>query len=238
LNDTDIVFTADHGMVPNSYVPSQKKMYAAIQATGAPALEDDVIHTAGYIYLRDQSQSRMVAADLAADRLPDVEGALYRTAVGGGYQADPATAKELGPALTQAYVDLCNTMDSDNGPDVVLPYREDTIAHSVTGYGPHWGDHGGLSWRVQSIPLVISGPGVRHGTSAFPAKLVDIAPTIERLMGLPIPSAVDGVVLADALTNSSTGDRVAQLAPEARRAADERALVVHSEAQHALVFTR
>jgi arylsulfatase A-like enzyme len=94
-----------------------------------------------------------------------------------------------------------------------------------------WGNHGGLSWRVQRIPLVLSGPGIRHGVSGFPAKLVDVAPTIERLLGLPIPSGVDGVVLADALKAPSAAERDAQQAVRDGRMQDVQALRAHSLAQ-------
>lgn len=238
-NRTEFVFTSDHGMVPNGTVVPRKQMYAAVRATGAPAIEDEIeASSAGYIFLRNGAQAPMVAAKLAADHFRGVEGALYRVATNGSYafRANPATARALGPALTRAYLDLANTEASVYGPDVILPYREDTLGITVHGYGPHWGWHGGLSWRVQHIPLILSGPGVRHGTSSFAAKLVDIAPTVERLLTVPVPAAVDGVVLANALTAPSKQDIHNQDAVASARAADTLALLRHSEAQHGVVL--
>jgi hypothetical protein len=61
---------------------------------------------------------------------------------------------------------------------------------------------------VQHIPLIMSGPGIRQSIhSQFPARSIDIAPTIERLLGLPAIHR-DGVILADALVNP-TGVEVA-----------------------------
>jgi arylsulfatase A-like enzyme len=238
FNKTDFVVTADHGMVPNTHIVPTKAMYAAIRNTNAPALEDDLLTTGGYVYLRNPSDAPRVASELAAQHFPSVEGALYKAPSGSGYvcKAEPGTAAALGPAVTRAYIDLCNTMASPSSAEVVLPYAEDAMGLTVDG-SKHWGNHGGFSWRVQHIPLVISGPGVRHGVSAFPAQLVDIAPTIERLMDLPIPSAVDGVVLADLLRARSQADVAAQKAVDSARAQDVTALARHSAGEHGAVLT-
>jgi arylsulfatase A-like enzyme len=69
---------------------------------------------------------------------------------------------------------------------------------------------------VQHVPLIISGPGVRRGAhSNFAARAIDIAPTIERLLGLPAIHR-DGVILADALVNPSKYEVAPQraIAPE------------------------
>lgn len=233
---TLFVVTADHGMVPNIHIAPRHAMYAAVRATGAPTLEEDFTSTAGYVFLRNPADAPRVAAAVVAKHFPWIEGALYKVSVHGhfAFRAYPATAQALGPKVTRAYLDLADTFACATGPDVVLPYVEDTIGYRVKGYGPHWGTHGGLSWRVQHIPLILSGPGVRRGTSTFPAQLADIAPTIERLMGFPVPRAVDGVVLSNALTHPASGDLARQRAVSARRSADVDALKAHSAAQHAL----
>jgi arylsulfatase A-like enzyme len=235
---TDFVVTADHGMVPNSHTVSNKQMYAGVRATKTLSLEMDFLFTAGYLYLRDPHDSQRVAAALVARHYPYVEGALYKvtTDSGSSFRADDQTARALGPDLTQAYVDLSNTLATFSGPDVVLPYDEDSMAMKPSTPGAPLGNHGGLSWRVQHIPLVLSGPGIRHGASSYPAKLVDIAPTVERLLGLPVPAAVDGVALADALSRPADADRRAEEAVAGSRSRDVDALIVHSLRQHALVL--
>src|ERR1019366_830627 len=68
---------------------------------------------------------------------------------------------------------------------------------------------GGPSWGSQSIPLILSGPGIRRAyQSAFPARLVAVAPTSMRLLGVPYPP-LDGIVRADALSKPSTAEHVA-----------------------------
>jgi arylsulfatase A-like enzyme len=131
--------------------------------------------------------------------------------------------------VLHAYLDLADTEASVSGADVLLPYKENTtgLARSKSFHGMH----GGFSWGAQHIPLILEGPGIRPGVSHFPAKLVDIAPTIERLLGLKIPDGVDGVVLADALQDATPAEHSAQDAVAQPRLTDVRALQAHSAAQ-------
>jgi arylsulfatase A-like enzyme len=60
------------------------------------------------------------------------------------------------------------------------------------------------------MPLLIAGPGVRAGvTSSYPARLIDIAPTVLTLMGVP-PRGMRGIPLADAMTSPTAAGRAAQ----------------------------
>lgn len=236
-NRTLFAVTADHGILSNLHLAPIKAMYAGVRATGALDLEDNFLGTGGYVSLRNPGDAPNVASRLAAEHFAGVEGALYKVWTAGGWtcRAAPATARALGEDLSRAYVDLCSTLAALNGPDVVLPYREDTMG-LIVPRTRHWGNHGGLSWRVQHIPLVLSGPGIRHGVSAFPAQLVDIAPTLERALGLPVPRGVDGLVLADALNRPASQDRSAQLDQTAGRARDIQALILHSVRQNGAVL--
>jgi hypothetical protein len=236
---TVFVVTADHGMVPNTHLVPIKTMYAGVRATGVLDLEDDFLTTAGYVYLRNPAQAASVASYLAARHYPGVEGALYKVSTPSGLtcQAETTTAESLGQPLTRAYLHLCDTVAATNGPDVVLPYKEDTMG-LVVPHSRHWGTHGGLSWRVQHIPLVLSGSGIRHSQSDFPAQLVDVAPTIERVLRFPVPAGVDGIVLADALAHPEAQDWAAQRAKEPGRLQDVRALLTHSLRQNGAVLQR
>jgi hypothetical protein len=233
---TVFVVTADHGMVPSTHIVPIKAMYAAARASGAPLLEDDFLSTGGYLYLRNPAQAPMVAAHLGPQHFAGVEGALFKVpgAKAPGCAPETTTARSLGPTLTRAYVDLCSTIAGPDGPDIVLPYEEDAMGLTVP-HAQHWGNHGGLSWRTQHIPLVISGPGVRHAFSEFPAQLVDVAPTVERLLGYAVPSGVDGLVLADALRFASSRDASRQRAVQPGRTSDINALLAHSLSQSGAV---
>jgi arylsulfatase A-like enzyme len=233
LDKTLFVVTADHGMVTGRHRVLIHKIYDAVRAAPVQQLDQALQSSVGAIWLKDPQHAQELAQILVKKHFGGVEGAIYKVQnPDGSFKFVPAratTAKTLPPAVLKAYLDLANTEASASGADILLPYRENT-----TGLQPSKrfrGMHGGFSWSAQHIPLILAGPGVQPGVSRFPAKLVDIAPTIERLIGLPIPSGVDGVVLADGVQGSSPAERVAEQAVVSSRLDDVHALESHSAAQ-------
>jgi arylsulfatase A-like enzyme len=233
LNNTIFMVTADHGMAANRHIVPIHPMYQTV-AAHAPGgtLDEEFRISMGSVWMRQPSEDRAVASALVAKHFPGVEGALYKVASGSGwvFTPDPSTVSRLGHNLAQAYVNLANTEASPAGPEVILPYAQDTLGLTLAKQ-KRWGQHGGFTWGVQHIPMTLAGPGIRHGLSHFPAKLVDVAPTLERLMGLPIPSGVDGVVLSDALSNATASERTAQKTAEGQRLPDVQAIRQHALAQ-------
>jgi len=55
--------------------------------------------------------------------------------------------------------------------------------------------------------LIASGPGIRRGARLEPASLVDMTPTILHLLGLPIPTYMDGHVIAGLLDPATLASR-------------------------------
>ncbi|HEX6508512.1 MAG TPA: alkaline phosphatase family protein [Chloroflexota bacterium] len=230
---TLFVITADHGMADNRTIVPIHKMYNLIRTLPVTQLDQEYRISVGSIWLRDPQNAATVASHMTAQHYRGIDGALYKVSdtTGMRFVPDAWTRTHVPAALLKAYIDLANTEASPAGPDILLPYGEDT-----TGLPPghkYQGSHGGFSWGVQHIPLVLVGPGIRPGLSHFPAKLVDVAPTIERLLGLPVPAGVDGVVLADAMRNAQSADSSAQTGVAAGRLADVQALRAHSLAQTA-----
>ena len=65
---------------------------------------------------------------------------------------------------------------------------------------PQPGQHGSLRESDMRIPLILSGAGVARGRVLGKASLVDVAPTVVRLLGLPQKVLrPDGRVLDEAL---------------------------------------
>jgi arylsulfatase A-like enzyme len=232
-NQTLFVITADHGMAANRIVVPIHPMYNLVRASPVTQLDQEYRISLGSIWLRDPEHAGLLAARITAKHFLGVEGALYKVtdSTGMHFVAEPWTQSHLPAPLLKAYLDLADTEASAAGPDVLLPYGEDTTG--LPRGHKFQGSHGGFSWGVQHIPLVLVGPGVRPGLSHFPAKLVDVAPTMERLMGLPVPAGVDGVVLGDAMQNPRATDVTAQNAVAGGRLADVNALRAHSLAQMA-----
>jgi arylsulfatase A-like enzyme len=58
----------------------------------------------------------------------------------------------------------------------------------------------GASWAYDThVPLLFWGWHVKHGESAAPVKVVDIAPTISRFLHIQEPSGTSGVPLVEVL---------------------------------------
>jgi predicted AlkP superfamily phosphohydrolase/phosphomutase len=86
-------------------------------------------------------------------------------------------------------------------------------------FGPT-GDH-----RMEGV-LIASGAGVRQGATLEPANLLDIAPTVLHLLGVPVPGDMDGRVLSELFdptivpqVGNSEGSNGEHLAPEPVEAA-------------------
>jgi hypothetical protein len=107
---------------------------------------------------------------------------------------------ELSRTFSSAVDYLLSTLVSSMSPDVIVFYAPGVvIGDQHLGRFDQTGIGSGMHWQNQHIPLIIAGHGVSAGSSStYPARLVDIAPSLERLMKLRSTSG-DGVVLADAL---------------------------------------
>jgi predicted AlkP superfamily pyrophosphatase or phosphodiesterase len=193
FDQTLFVITSDHGMTPNDRAVDRPVVIAAVKQAGAQYY----FHTGGtaaHVYIHDDQHAPAVAAALHA--VPGVASAYYLAAKNGQFDYFPAAGMKIDSALDAANQHLLSTFVGPTAPAIVAPYRENTIGQIFKN--AH-GDHGGLEWGSQQIPLVISGPGVPMGVvSHHPARLMDVAPTVLRLLGLPGMN-MDGIVLADAV---------------------------------------
>jgi hypothetical protein len=61
------------------------------------------------------------------------------------------------------------------------------------------GGHGGVEPEVMMVPLIAAGAGVRAGAHAVDARLIDIAPTVATLLGIPAPGHGLGRTLVEIL---------------------------------------
>lgn len=60
--------------------------------------------------------------------------------------------------------------------------------------------HGSVYSYDSHVPLILRRPGGSFGRIAEPVRTVDLAPTLARLLAVPIPEGLDGVSLADRLS--------------------------------------
>lgn len=123
---------------------------------------------------------------------------------------DPQTGR---PVISNVYRarDLYDGPCLDKAPDLILSWWEDhfLLERSTPG-GPEALDversqspiRGGVefagSHRLDGVFAMAGGP-VRNGLAFHGARIIDVAPTVLYLMGLPIPADMDGRPLVEAL---------------------------------------
>jgi arylsulfatase A-like enzyme len=200
LRRTDFVVTADHGMSPiHMTLPYSILTQAVSQAGATPVyIEHD---TAAAIGILPDSKSRAVALNVFRLGGNGVDATYYKVFQHGRWLYRLAAAQSgLSASLLESYGTLADTQASAAGPDVLADFAPHTSTRATVAYGYSWkAGHLGPQWDDQHIPLIFSGPGIKRGqVSHYPARLVDIAPTVGYLLGAR-SSGTDGVVLADAL---------------------------------------
>ncbi len=183
LDETVVMFTADHGMnaMPRSLSPVRVLAEAGIQAHGVPLIRDGLfahhrdLGGALYLYFRDPGAVGPAREVLA--RTPGVDEVVSRE----------EAARDRLP--------------SDRVGDLICWAARDT-ALGIWDDGPARRDESGLrshgSKHEQRIPMVVAGAGVRAGTTIRNGRTVDLMPTLCHLVGVDA-GAVQGRVIEEIL---------------------------------------
>lgn len=212
LDRTLFVITADHGFAPIYHQVTKQVIENAVATAGGDIIAASY-HTAAYVWLKDGRVSARAAANIATLQNPRIQSVYFKESVPGGFRyvraSGSGTFRTRGVDAANQY--LLRSFAGPKSPDLAVFYTEDTA--SLPGSEATWkGDHGGADWQSQHIPLVFAGPGVRrNAVSPQPARLIDIAPTALRLMGIK-PTGMNGVILADAMRHSTRDWTAAQRA--------------------------
>lgn len=111
-----------------------------------------------------------------------------------------------------------------------IDLSQDTIVVTSDHGHTNRGGHGGIEPEVLTVPLVLAGPAVRAEAISLDAKLVDIAPTVAALLGIPAPGHGLGRTLTELLVLTPEAERAAKLADH-RRLSITRPTVARAEAQ-------
>ena len=202
FDQTLFVVTADHAMIPNARNVRGELIRKAVEKTGTTALSLGG-GTSFNIYLKDQTKRKEAAENIASLNISGVDAVYYMTQEQTAYFYVPTSqTSKMTRDLDAAYRYLLSTYAGPMGPDIAVALDENTVTGEEA---PNTrGSHGGLSWGIQHIPLILAGPGVKSAyVSNMPARLVDVAPTALALMGIPT-RRMDGIVLADAMVKSSS----------------------------------
>ena len=90
--------------------------------------------------------------------------------------------------------------------------RDSTLVVVTSDHGEAFGEHGEIAHSIfvydttLQVPLVLAGPGVHPRTVDGPVSLIDVAPTVLSLLGVPGVDG-DGIDLGPALSGSALPDR-------------------------------
>jgi type I phosphodiesterase/nucleotide pyrophosphatase len=121
-------------------------------------------------------------AALVAVLVLDVDRAGHAAGVGAEYRgAAAAVDRTLRGALAQVDLD-----------------RDAVIVTADHGHVAR-GGHGGPEREVSRVPLVLAGAGVVPGAVARDPQLIDVAPTVAALLGIPAPGHAEGRALVELL---------------------------------------
>jgi arylsulfatase A-like enzyme len=195
LDRTNIIVTSDHGFSTHT---GELKL-GAIVAPFAKPLPDgspDIVVAEGAIHFRAAVDRTRVAAIVAAlQRRPAVGAIFTRPRPGGG---------SGGVVPGTLSFDVAHWNHPSRSGEILVSANWTREANDAGIEGKT--TDGGVAGHGSSSPydihnvLMAAGPDFReHETSAAPTGNVDIAPTLLRLVGLPVPSTMAGRVIEEGL---------------------------------------
>ncbi len=222
LQRTNIIVTSDHGF---STETGELKLDALVQAF-AKTLPDgtrDIVVAEGAIYIRGgDRQSRAGAIVSALQRRPEV-GAIFTRprqpgrsegVIAGTLSYDVArwNHPRSGDILVSA-----NWTDRPNA----FGFKGTTTQEGVAGHGTS------SPYDIHNT-LIAAGPDfLEHATSDVPTANVDIAPTLLRLLGLPVAPGMTGRVIEEGLRGASPAPAVDRSTIVVRSADSRYTLIAH-----------
>ena len=203
LDSTNIIVTSDHGFSTHTgefRLESLVEPFARTMADGTK----DIVVAEGAIYLRAGSDpARLNAIVSALQRRPEV-GAIFTkpSAKGGNEGIVPGTFS----------FDVVRWNHPRSGDILVSANwsaRTNSAGFAGTTTEPGVAGHGSSSPFDIHNTLIAAGPDFRErATSDAPTANVDIAPTLLRLLGLPVSSAMTGRVIEEGLRNGRSAPAV------------------------------
>jgi predicted AlkP superfamily pyrophosphatase or phosphodiesterase len=96
--------------------------------------------------------------------------------------------------MTEPYIDAISTADACIGRilEALNADGEEPVVLVTSDHGGHERCHGTDTEEDMTIPWVLAGPGIPHCELNGDVSIVDVAPTLAALMGLPAPREWDG----------------------------------------------
>ncbi|MQA28671.1 MAG: alkaline phosphatase family protein [Luteitalea sp.] len=191
----NIWVTSDHGFSSHTGAADVQAVVTPHTVThpdGSPS----VVTGGGAIYVRDRRDDTVSAITATLQRTPGV-GAIFTRGVHAG-SFDGRIAGTLSFDLARwSHERSADILFSPDWTDGTNPhgFKGTSALNGIAG-------HGSSSPFDIHNTLIAAGPDLRRGaTIDVPSGNVDFAPTFLRLLGLPIPSSMQGRVLEEAFTS-------------------------------------
>lgn len=198
-----LFLTADHGAVQvPAYLQSRRipagyfdygafsdQLDAFLQSkTGHSDLVENISNDQVFL-----SYERVEKASLDREQLQDliVHFALQYDRINKAFKRDDLMGTSYSEQMASA---VDNGFHQKRSGDVVLVLEPGVISYSPTG-----STHGSGNNYDTHAPLIFFGKGIKSGNSLKRSEIVDIAPTIAALLGIPFPSGATGEPLLIAL---------------------------------------
>lgn len=189
--DYVLVLTADHGVLPLDDMT--RLDFRKVAQTLSIAAQKS-LGTGDWFRLAENGVyvNRETAREKGVD-VAQVAAALAEAARGmDGVEAVFDRAQLAGDGGGEL-LELCrHSWHPDRSADLVVVTKEGVL---VTDWST--GTAHGSPWLYdRAVPIVFAGPGIAPSASAGPARTIDIAPTLAKILGVPPPPDLDGVALA------------------------------------------
>jgi hypothetical protein len=209
--DTVFAVVSTHGFDAMYAKVAPNRFRHAVIGTGTQAtyLWADGMAALG---LADVSQAQAAAQVIESERMKSIDADYYKLQRHSGWAYSAQYIRPDVPlAVAQAQTYLLDTDAAAGSAQVVTVFsshvgarggRRGGFQRTATAVGLDWGNQRGF--------MLISGHGTYRGVrSAYPARLVDLAPTLAAILGTRLTGA-DGTVLADSTFRPPSGTVAAQ----------------------------
>jgi arylsulfatase A-like enzyme len=192
LGHTDILVTSDHGFTTETGSTSLSALLVDAGLKEGPR-STDVVVAGGAIHVREGGSER-VGAIVRVLQATDWVGAVFtRGDSASGLGARPGTVAFS--AIGWDHERSADILVSPNWSDEEneFGFRGEVSAPGVAGHGS------ASPWDIHAT-LVVDGPSIKDFISSpVPTGNVDILPTLLAILGVPLPSDLDGRVLTEVL---------------------------------------
>jgi predicted AlkP superfamily pyrophosphatase or phosphodiesterase len=200
-----IALTADHGVAPNPELHAQathtSAMYVDLAAAVQPIAEALAQHelprgalriTEGMVFVNRPALARV---GIDADSLLRVLAQAIRSSPGVqrvDFVKDLASHDTTTDYVARRWLHMLP-------PDLPAELVTTLVPYAYWGPASHAATHGSPHDYDAHVPVLFFGPSIRSGRYDRFVRVVDIAPTLARIVGVTPTEPLDGRVLADAL---------------------------------------